>query len=502
MHIVHITSELAPAAKVGGLADVVHGLSRELERSGHHVDIILPKYDCLRYEDVKDLHVFFRDLESFEGPYRFPNTIWSGTVDGLRIYFIEPHHPNAYFSRGKIYGEKDDVERFTYFARTALEFLFKTGQNPDILHLHDWPTAIAAPLYKDMYRPLGLNKPAVVFTIHNLAHQGKCHPHILHRVGLNPDLYYTPEKLQDPHHTRDINLLKGAIVYSDAVTTVSPTYEKEIQTTEGGHGLHEVLRAYALKLHGILNGIDSDYWNPETDPHLIARYATHPPINEVKLKSITEAKKRNKRQLQVHLGLQQNDLPLCGTVTRLVAQKGPELIYYAIERTLELGGQFALLGGNASPEIAKQFVQLQKEYQYTGNAAIRLDYDEALAHQIYASADLFIIPSVFEPCGLTQMIALRYGAVPIVRSTGGLADTVFDKDDPHTNAKKSNGFAFIDPDHKGVNWALSRAVECWKDHPDQWLNLMCNGISMDFSWQSSAQQYLQLYRQCCLSEGV
>ncbi len=494
MHIVHISSEIAPSAKVGGLGDVVHGLCKELVRCGHQVDIILPKYDCIHYDQLKNLKVYFRELVSFEGAYKFHNTIWSAEIDGLKVFLIEPHHPAYYFSRGRVYGEKDDVERFTYFSRTAMEFLYKSGQRPDILHVHDWPTALAAPLYKDMYIPLGLHVGAVVFTIHNLQHQGKCSPIHLYRAGLKGDLYLTPEKMQDPTSLVEINLLKGGIVYSDAITTVSPTYEKEIMTLEGGHGLQDILIKNQKKMHGILNGIDINYWNPAADPHLIAHYSTDAPIDDAKVSAIVAAKQENKKQLRTHLRLKEIDTPLCAAVTRLAPQKGPHLIAYAVEKTLEQGCQFVLLGSHASPELERDFLKLKAQYEKTGLVAICLDQDEALAHQIYAAADMLIIPSLFEPCGLTQMISLRYGTVPLVRKTGGLADTVFDIENVNIPDDKRNGFTFDFPDQNGVDWALQRAISCWEKNHLLWRKLIKNGTNADYSWLASAEKYLNLYR--------
>ena len=274
MHIVHIASELAPLAKVGGLADVVLGLCRELSWKGHDVDIIIPKYDCMDSEQIRDMTVDTKDLMSFYHGEWFSNTIWMGWVENLKVYFIDPHHPRFFFNRGCFYGCEDDIERFLYFSRAAMEFIYKRPLNPDIIHLHDWQTAVIAPLYTDMYRKLGLTKPRTVLTIHNMEYQGKCQGANLTSIGLDGPYYQQPGKMQDNYSPQLINLLKGGIVFSDYVTTVSPSYAKEVLTPEGGRGLESTLLYYQNKFKGILNGIDYSYWNPEIDRFLPAHFSS------------------------------------------------------------------------------------------------------------------------------------------------------------------------------------------------------------------------------------
>jgi starch synthase len=494
MYIVQIVTEICPVARVGGLADVIYGLSKELSKQGHKVEIILPKYDCLHYGELKNLRVEHREIWSFERMHHYNNTIWSADVDGLKLLLIEPHHPQYYFGRGVIYGCHDDVDRFAYFSRTALEFLFKADKQPDAIHVHDWPTALVPVLYKDMYRPLGYKAGGIVLTIHNMEHQGRCQPFNLSRIGLRGDSYLDPDKMQDPYAPGLLNLLKGGIEYADKITTVSPTYEKEIQTPEGGFGLEDVLIKNRKKLKGILNGIDEDFWNPEKDPHLIQKYSTYS-LDKNKFPSILRAKKENRRLLCTHLGIKETEAPLIASVSRLVPQKSPGLIKYALERTLKKGGQFILLGTTLIKSIHKEFEALREELEQNENVAILIDKDEALAHQIFAAADMFIIPSLFEPCGLTQLIALRYGTVPIARLTGGLADTVFDIDTSSRKLEERNGFTFDFPDRKGVDWALSRALECFKHEPQKWQSLILNGTRQDFSWKHSVSEYLSFYQE-------
>lgn len=487
MHIVHICSELAPIAKVGGLADVVYSLSKALKGDGHRIDVILPKYDCLDYTPLKNLKIDCRSLWSYEGYQRFNNTVWQAELEGINVFLIEPHHPGYYFSRGSIYGCSDDVDRFVYFSRAALEYLYKTEKKPDVLHLHDWPTALAAVLYRDMYIPLGIKKCRTVLTIHNIQHQGRCGADALSKAGLMSEIYLTPERMLDPIFPMTVNLLKGGIEYADAVTTVSPTYEKEILTAEGSFSLHETMQRNQSKFTGILNGIDTQSWNPATDPYFTKHYNIDQSSEERR-----NAKTENRHALQNSYGLKETDGPLVGCVTRLVPQKGPALIKEAILHTLELGGQFILLGSNPPEEIRQDFLALQKQTKEQ-DAVIVLEYNEKLAHAIYAGADMLVIPSMFEPCGLTQMIALRYGTVPIVRKTGGLADTVFDLEASDVPQEKRNGFCFVEQTNAALDATLDRAFTCFLKHPDVWDKLIANGMRCDFSWKNSAQEYLKVY---------
>lgn len=478
MHIVHVASEFAPIAKVGGLGDVLHGLSNELVRLGHSVKVILPKYDCLHIEKLKNLRVAFRNTH----PYHY--TIWSAECDGVEILLIEPHAPQDYFNRGVIYGCHDDVDRFIYFSRVAMEYVQKGGAKVDIVHAHDWPTALTLVLCKDVRS---------VLTIHSIEHQGKCQPFNLTRVGLKAETYLHPEKMQDPYTPTLLNLLKGGIVYADHVTTVSPTYQKEVQTVEGGFGLQDTLIQYSHKFTGILNGIDEAYWNPEKDPHLVKQYQTHPIQTDAQLDAVLNAKRENKRQLRAHCHLKQTNSPLVASVTRLATQKAPHLIHHALLRTLEKGGQFLLLGSGGSPLVIYEFETLALKLTTHTDARILLDKDEALAHRIFASADMFIIPSLFEPCGLTQLISLRYGTVPIARRTGGLADTVFDVDTATQPLQERNGFTFDFADAAGVNWGIDRAIACFQNDQKKWRSLLLNGMRQDYSWSHAAKDYVNIY---------
>ena len=485
MHIIHIASELAPIAKAGGLGDVVYGLSKELLRIGNQVQIIIPKYDCIQYNLLQNLEVYYRDLWSFDGPYRYNNTIWTAQIEGIQVFLIEPHHQNYFFSRGTIYGCPDDIDRFLYFSRTAMEFLFKAGLFPDVLHIHDWPTAVIPILYKDMYLSLGFHPCKTLLTLHNLEHQGRCETKNLSNIGLRGEDYLAPHKLQDPNHPHLLNLLKGGILYAESLTTVSPSYEKEIKTKAGGHGLEIWLKQHQNKIKGVLNGVDEDFWNPAVDPYLIKQFPSHPPITKEKWILIEQGKAANKKHLRNLFHLEDKPVPLVACITRLVLQKGPFLIEKAFRHILASGAQCIILGSVFSQDIQDLFLALQAEFANSSQGAIILNYNESLAHLIYAASDLCIIPSLFEPCGLSQMIALRYSSLPIVRKTGGLGDTIFDQE---------NGFVFSQPTHEEFHKTLDRALKLYKEKPKEWKNLVLKGLSKDFSWKTAAQEYLNQYR--------
>lgn len=469
MHIIHITSELAKVAKVGGLADVVYGLSQELSRLGHTVEVILPKYDCLDYAAITELKTEQESLCN--------STIWSAKLGNFSLVLIESQH---YFHRGKIYGCQDDTKRFLHFCAATTAYL-RTRHDPKaILHLHDWPTGAIPAFCKQQSLT---NK--IVFTIHNLEHQGWCNPHELTSWQLDPTVFQLKEG-------EFANLLKGAVVLADEITTVSPTYEKEIQTPEKGCGLDHLFQEHKEKLQGILNGIDEDFWNPAIDPHLITPFSTLNLTLE-QITNLQEKKRENLRYLRTHLGLAHHPKPVVAAVTRLVSQKAPQLLYHALKRTLEKGGQFILLGSLPTQDLQEEFFQIQESFQHHPDVSILMDQDEALAHLIFAATDFLIIPSLFEPCGLTQMISLRYASIPIARLTGGLIDTVFDIDTSDKPVEERNGFTFTDANPQGVNWALDRALEHSINKKETLQKLILQGTQKNFSWKHAAPAYLALY---------
>lgn len=494
MHIVHIASELAPLAKVGGLADVLLGLSREQSWKGHDVDIIIPKYDCMDSDEIRDFSIEYYDLMSFYQGEWFHNTIWIGWVENLKVYFIEPHHPRHFFNRGCFYGCEDDIERYLYFSRTAMEFLYKKQITPHIIHLHDWQSAVIAPLYYEMYQAMGYNVPKIVFTFHNMEYQGKCSPNDLDKIGLHGFSLMTADKMRDNVQHNIINLLKGGIVYADFVTTVSPSYAVEVTEPAGGKGLNTTIIKYRNKFTGILNGIDYSYWNPEVDRYLPAHFSPREMPANKKDRNTIDKKAYVKKVLRDRLTMSEDHKPIVGCVTRLVPQKGIDLIKHALKYTLSKGGQFVLLGSSPIASITAEFHDLKTLYEDNPDVHLMLYHQEELAHMIYAGSDMFIVPSIFEPCGLTQMIALKYGTVPIVRKTGGLADTIFDIDYSTKPMQERNGYTFDFPDTVGIESALSRAIECWFHDPDKWRHLMINGMNIDFSWNKPCDQYLEIYK--------
>ncbi|QCD77133.1 starch synthase 3, chloroplastic/amyloplastic-like [Vigna unguiculata] len=444
LHIIHIAVEMAPIAKVGGLGDVVTSLSRAVQDLNHNVDIILPKYDCLNLSNVKD----FESQRS----YLWGGTeikVWRGNVEGLSVYFLEPQ--NGFFQVGCVYGRGNDAERFGFFCHAALEFLLQNGFHPDIIHCHDWSSAPVAWIFKDNYAHYGLSKARLVFTIHNL------------EFGAH--------------------FIAKAMQYADKATTVSPTYSREISG-------NPVIAPHLHKFHGIINGIDPDIWDPYNDKFIPVSYSSE---------NVVEGKRASKEALQQRLGLKRADLPLVGIITRLTHQKGIHLIKHAMWRTLERGGQVVLLGSAPDPRIQNDFVNLANQLHSSHNdrARLCLAYDEPLSHLIYAGADFILVPSIFEPCGLTQLTAMRYGSIPVVRKTGGLFDTVFDvdhdKDRAQAQGLETNGFSFDGADVGGVDYALNRAITAWYDGRD-WFNSLCKRVmEQDWSWNRPALDYLELY---------
>jgi starch synthase len=476
MRIVQLATEFAPIAKAGGLGEVILGLSRELKRTGHEIEIILPKYDFIDMKSLRSVNLEVPDFKCFEKGKPHANAMWAAECEGLSLHLLDARHPAGYFHRGKIYGCEDDTSRFLYYSRAAIEYLAPTHRPIDVLHLHDWPVAAAALFVRDLFK---LPVKTIVITIHNAAYQGKCAPWDLDYIGLNSKLYLTKEKLQDASHPELINLLKGGLLYSDIITTVSPTYAKEILTPEMGYGLEPIFRERHARLHGILNGLDLKFWDPATDPLLSLPYKSGDAPEK-----ILSAKAENRRSLAKRLNLPDTHRPWVGAITRLAHQKGPELIEVAIEETLRLGGTFLLLGSGSPPALQSHFEKLREKLK--GKPIYFLfAYDEALAHQVYAALDFLVLPSLYEPCGLAQMIAMRYGTIPIARATGGHLDTIIDK---------KNGFLFPDFTAASEKEAIGRAVRLFKESPSSLSTLIQNGMARDWSWKNAAQEYARLFQ--------
>ena len=484
MYIVMITSECAPVAKVGGLADVVFGLSHELEIRGNDVEIILPKYDCLRYDHIYGLQEVYRDLWVPFYDHSVHCTVFFGFVHGRKCFFIEPHSNRNLFNRGIFYGHHDDPERFAFFSRAALEFLLKAGKRPDIIHCHDWQTGLVPVLLYDIYKNLGMTHPRVCYTLHNLKHQGVTGEFILRAAGLNnPGHYMHPDRLQDNANRSAINLMKAGIVYSNFVTTVSPKYAWEIKHTDLSYGFGHTLHVHGNKFGGILNGIDYEVWNPEIDSHIPYKYGIDN-LNE---------KYRDKEALRHRLMLRHDYKPIIAYIGRLEHQKGVELIRHGIFYALAHGSQFVLLGSSPEAGTNNYFWHLKHQLNDNPDCHLEVGYNEELAHLIYAGADMIIVPSLFEPCGLTQMIALKYGTVPLVRDTGGLSDTVFDADHAYKPYNERNGYVFRDFNYHGLESAMHRAIGMWYAYPHHFRELMLNGMRYDFSWNHPGQHYLNVY---------
>lgn len=484
MYIIMIASECAPVAKVGGLGDVVYGLSRELEIRGNDVEIILPKYDCMRYDHIYALQQVFDDLWVPYYGRMVHCSVFFGFVHGRRCFFIDAHFEKNFFNRGSFYGHRDDPERFAFFSRAALEFMLKSGKSPDIIHCHDWQTGLVPVLLYDIYKYIGLDHPRVCYTLHNLKHQGVTGEFILRETGLdNAGYYFQPERLKDDFNPFAINMMKGGIVYSNFVTTVSPRYAEEIKYTEQGHGLGHTLYVHGGKFGGVLNGIDYDVWNPDADSHIPYNYG----INNV------DVKYGNKEVLRHRLLLRQDYKPLVAYIGRLDSQKGVDLIRHAIFYSLEKGCQFVLLGSSPDNEISNHFWYLKNYLNNNPDCHLEIGYNEELAHLIYAGADMIVVPSLFEPCGLTQLIALKYGTVPIVRETGGLADTVFDADHSDKPYSERNGYVFNSFDRPGIESAMHRAIGMWYSYPKYFRELMINGMKYDYSWNHPGEHYLNIY---------
>lgn len=497
MHIIQIAAELAPIAKVGGLGDVVSGLSRQLQKNGHHVEIIIPKYDVTHLQQVEQLQELKTAFPLTYDGHTHQVRVWKGQLLGVTVFFLDSEHPHSFFKRGCIYSCLDDMDRFLYFSLAALEFIHTRTELPDIIHAHDWQTGIIAPLYINQYRLHSPKRAALVHTLHNLEHQGVCDPGFLHKVGLDPEHYMCPDRLQDPLNASQINLLKGSIVYSDAITTVSPTYAEEVKSQASGRALESILIQHTSRFSGILNGLDCDYWNPKADPYLPAHFGL-----ERGQMAHGQFSLRNKRlvkqRLQTTVGLEQvENKPLVAVISRLVPQKGIHLIRRGLYRTLELDGQFILLGSSPIPQVQAEFEALKEEFSQNPSVHIEMVQSESLAHLIFGGSDIFLVPSLFEPCGLTQLIAMRYGSIPVVRSTGGLSDTVFDVDYADCPVEERNGYCFEHTDDQALDSALDRAMNCWKSHPEIWWQLVRNAMSIDHSWKTSAKAYEDIYKGIC-----
>jgi starch synthase len=485
MYIVQIASECAPVIKAGGLGDVVYGLSRELEVRGHCVELILPKYDCMRYDHIWGLHDAYRDLWVPWYGGAIHCSVYCGWVHGRLCFFIEPHSQDNFFNRGCYYGCEDDPMRFAFFSKAALEFLQHSGKRPDVIHCHDWQTGLVPVLLYEIYQYHGMGDQRICYTIHNFKHQGHAGTDMLWATGLYRESYYfNYERLQDNFNPFSLNFMKGGIVYSNAVTTVSPHHAWEAHYGDFGYGLGHTLHLYQQKFTGILNGIDYTIWSPETDAYIPQHYSS----DDLENKAI------NKKALRERLLLREEDKPLVAFIGRLDDQKGVHLVHHAIYHALAQGAQFVLLGSATEPGINARFQHEKHHLNDNPDCHLELGFNEELSHLIYAGADIMIVPSNYEPCGLTQLISLNYGTVPVVRGVGGLVDTVFDRDyDESKPAEKRNGYVFYQADNYALESALERAIGLWYGDPAGFQKLQRQGMAYDYSWRIPGERYVKLY---------
>ena len=480
LNILFTASEAAPFAKTGGLADVVGALPKALKALGHDVILVMPRYYGI---DRGSLEKLPYPLGVPMGPLQ---TRWAAVYRGelpgsdVPVYFIDYEE---YFGRSGLYADEhgfsypDNDLRFAFLSKAAFELAKMIGFRPDILHAHDWHTAPQTILRNTRYlRESAFSEAATVLTIHNLQHQGIFHERIVDILEIGWE-HYTPFELES---LGAANFLKGGITHADRITTVSPTYAREIQTPEFGFGLEGHIRAHADRLRGILNGVDYSEWSPAEDPYLPANYDVE----------AMEGKSVCKRELQRRFGLpQREDLPLIGFVGRFAEQKGIGLIAAAMERLLHLEAQFVFLGtGEKWAEGFFSDVAGRRGDRF----ACYVGYSNELAHQIEAGSDLFLMPSLFEPCGLNQIYSLRYGTLPVVRAVGGLDDTI-DNYDPRSG--NGNGFKFWDATPQALADTLSWAVDTWRNEPDRFRRMQERAMKERFDWERSAGEYLEVYRE-------
>lgn len=453
LKVLLVSSEVVPFAKTGGLADVAGSLPLALEGLGVDVRVIMPKYGCIKTRG---------------------NSAKLGR--GITVYFVKN---DEYFDRKELYGDKfgdykDNLDRFAYFCREALERCKREDFKPDIIHCNDWQSALVPVYINTIYKydPF-FSDTRVLFTIHNMAYQGVFPKEEFPKLGLDWVLFH----IDYFEYYDKVNLMKAGIVYSDATSTVSPTYAKEILTPEFGCGLEGVLKTRKDSLYGIINGLDYDLWSPEKDSRIYKKYSAE----------TMDDKLANKELFQKEFSLKvDRDIPLVGMISRLADQKGLDLVAGIIDNLLNMKLQFVLLGtGDNKYHIL--FERIAKKYPR--NSSIHIKFDAVLAQKIYAASDIFLVPSRYEPCGLSQMICFKYGTVPVVRQTGGLKDTVHEFDPA---SGKGNGFTFADARSKELLAAIKKALELYREK-ELWRGLVRRDMLLDFSWKRSAEDYIRLY---------
>ena len=472
MKVLFVASEAYPFIKTGGLGDVAYALPKALRKMGIDARVIIPKYSAIPLS----FRNCMESIASFTVPVGWRNQ-YCGlqylTYDEIPYYFVDNEY---YFERPEIYGCYDDGERFSYFSKAVLESIKYMGDFvPDIIHCNDWHCGILPALLKDTYsEDESYSKIKSIFTIHNLKYQGVFPKEVLGELLNLDDGYFTDDALK---FYDAISFMKGGIVFSDAVTTVSETYAEEIQTPFYGEGLDGLLRAKSEKLYGIVNGIDYELYNPIVDKKIFYNYDSNS----------LEQKVKNKLKLQQELCFTVNEnIPMIGIVTRLVKQKGLDLIVEKLQELLSLPIQIVLLGNGDGyyEDIFQYYASI-----YPSRISTNIIFDERLAQKIYAASDMFLMPSLFEPCGIGQLIALKYGSIPIVRETGGLKDTII----PYNKyTGNGNGFSFTNYSSDELLEMINSALNLYKDKAS-WNKLVNNAMSSNNSWENSAKNYMNLY---------
>lgn len=470
MKVLYVASEALPFMASGGLGDVAGSLPQALRKRLIGCRVVMPLYDTIKQE-LKDTMTFITSISVPVAWRRQYCGVFQAKYKGVIYYLIDNQY---YFKRDTIYGHYDDAERFTFFSRAVLEILPHIDFKPDIIHCNDWQSALTPVFYTTMYsKDPWYQGIKTVFTIHNIQYQGTYGMDLIGDViGL---------QMQDAHlleYDSDVNFMKGAIECADKVTTVSPSYANEILDPWYSHGLDSILRQRQWKLCGILNGIDTENYNPETDTMIKENYTA---------KTVKPAKKLNKKDLQELMGLPvRDDVAVIGLVSRLVSHKGLDLIKGIFDEFVSTTDVQVVIVGSGDWQYENYFRELCG--RYPDKVAAKIGFEPVLARKIYAGADLFLMPSKSEPCGLSQMVALRYGTVPIVRETGGLRDSITDSGDG-----EGNGFTFKTYNAHDMLGALKRALEAYSNK-DYWDTLVDRAINCDFSWGRSANEYIKMYK--------
>ncbi len=467
LKVLLVSSEVAPFAKSGGLGDVAGSLPKALKKENIDIRVVLPKYKTIKTEHfigVKFLGDFNVSLS-----WRNQKAGILEKAGEVPTYFIENDY---YFGRDGYYGYDDDNERFAFFCKAVLDMMNYIGFYPDIIHCNDWQTGPIPMLLNENYKKFVFYKDIkTLFTIHNLQYQGRFARESIEMFDVPDSCFYNME------FYGQISFMKAGLMYADMISTVSRTYAEEIKTFQYGYGMDGILRYRSDRLCGILNGIDFEKNDPETDRRIEYNYGL----------DTLEIKKKNKRALQKQLGLEERDVPVISVISRLADQKGFDLVAWISEQMLNYDIQFIILG-TGERRLEDFFRTL--EWRYPKRVSANILFDDTLAQRIYASSDMFMMPSLFEPCGLGQMFSLRYGTVPIVRKTGGLSDTV-----SHYNAEKGegNGFVFEHYTADGLMWAVKEALSVYDKGWDEWKLVVKNAMLSDNSWTNSAKEYKSLY---------